>query len=102
MIILDEFELNSYVTTFGTCEYCMRSGIADETSYVFKDTETDQFVTIDNYQWSWGDLFEDIYPVDDIPRFADFIVSKNIPSFEKFDFHELYEEYKNKFERGDC
>ena len=101
MIILDEFELNSYKTTFGTCELCMYSGIADETTYVFKDTETNQFVSVDNYEWSWGTLIEDMYPVESIPRFADFIVSKNIPSFELFNFMELYEEYRAKFEPED-
>ena len=61
-------EDTEYDVTFGTCEVCMRTGMADNPVYTFEftDTETgkEEVRDINGYEWDWGDYNTvDIYNV---------------------------------------
>lgn len=57
-----------YDVTFGTCEFCMYTGSAENPVYTmeFTDTETgeEEVRDVNGYEWDWGDYrVVDIYNV---------------------------------------
>lgn len=70
----------SEVTTFGTCDLCMGSGIANNPTFTFEftDTETGEETVSDvrGYMWDWGDYFTvNIY---NVPRFGDWLEDNTV------------------------
>ena len=98
MIIFKEYLANLNEVEFGTCELCWSTGLANEDVFLFEDTETGEKRFVENFYWDWGDCHENIYPIDNLIRFAGFIREKNITDMRWFDFDKLYSEYKEKYE----
>lgn len=88
-IKLVDFLTNEYETTFGTCDLCMRTGLAVEETFVF---EVDgKIVSIDNYYWSYGTFFTALM-VDNVVDFADWLNKTEFEDgFKLRNFKDLYE-----------
>ena len=98
-IKLVDHKSDTYETEFGTCELCMFTGLATETSLKFQ-YEDGYTEWVDAFEWSWGDLFE-VY-IDNLADFAHWLQQQDFPDDFRIDYGKLqnlnydYEDYLEK------
>lgn len=90
----------SQSTTFGTCEICMSTGIAENPTFTFEftDTETGEETVSDvkGYMWDWGDYHTvDIY---NVARFGDWLEDNTVTvTTNDMDYGDL-QDLSNRFD----
>ena len=85
----------SKATTFGTCELCMGTGIANNPTFTFEFTDTEtgekEVRDINGYEWDWGD-YNTVY-IDNVIAFGDWLedntVTVTIKYMNLYDLREL-------------
>ena len=74
------YEERAQETTFGTCEICMHTGIADNPTYTFEFTDTatneKEVRDVKGYMWDWGD-YDTVY-VNNIIAFGDWLEDNEV------------------------
>ena len=70
----------SQETTFGTCEICMYTGIAENPTFtfVFTDTETGEetLSNVEGYNWDWGDY--STVDISNVALFGDWLEDNTV------------------------
>ena len=94
-------------TTFGTCEICMHTGIAENPTFTFEftDTETGEKTVSDvkGYYWDWGD-YSTVY-ITNVALFGDWLedntVTVNTNDMEYEDIRELADRFAYRHSTDD-
>lgn len=75
---LVDFYSREYETRFGTCEFCMSTGMAVEPHFKFEyDDGHTEWVA--GYFWSWGDLF--LVDIDNTANFAAWLADQELDGY---------------------
>lgn len=90
----------SQSTTFGTCEICMRTGIAENPTFTFEftDTETGEKTVknVKGYDWDWGDYFT--VDISNVARFGDWMEDNTVTVYtNNMDYGDI-QDLANRFE----
>lgn len=84
----------SQETTFGTCEICMYTGIAENPTFTFVFTDTvtgeETMSNVNGYRWDWGDYCT--VDIDNVARFGDWLEDNTVTvSTNNMDYGDLQE-----------
>lgn len=86
-IKLIDIKTNSYETTTGTCDLCMRIEYVEEPTFYFEKSDGTQF-EIKGYYWEWGTLLS-IY-VENVIELADYFNHQKYDRETTFNYYWLY------------
>lgn len=90
----------SQETTFGTCDICMYTGIAENPTFtfVFTDTETGEetLSNVEGYNWDWGDY--STVDISNVALFGDWLEDNTVTVYtNEMDYGDL-QDLANRFE----
>lgn len=77
---LVDVESNTYTTTFGTCDFCLRTGTCSEDTFVFEVVEGEfagERVEVEGFYWSYGNFSS--VEVDNHILFAEWLADEELP-----------------------